>query len=113
MGIDVDEEIIFVTLRLPRGMREDVARVGLHGDFLQFTELRRSSLQHRRISHTFCRSVTQAGKTVQPKSDRCSAAILVVIPGRRAAASPESITTTGRMDSEPALSVHPGMIATC
>ncbi len=33
----------------------------------------------------------------------------MVIPGRREAASPESITTTGSMDSGPAPSAHPGM----
>ena len=46
VGVDVDEEIILVALRLPRGMREDVARVRLHGDFLQFAELRRRALEH-------------------------------------------------------------------
>ena len=46
MGVDVDQEIVLVALRLPRGMREDVARVGLHGDFLQFAELRRELLEH-------------------------------------------------------------------
>ena len=29
MGVDVDQEIILVAFRLPGGMREDVARVGL------------------------------------------------------------------------------------
>ena len=46
MGIDVDEEIVLVAFGLPRGMREDIARVGLHGDFLQFAELLRESLKH-------------------------------------------------------------------
>ena len=46
VGVDVDEEVVLVALRLPRGMREDVARVRLHGDFLQFAELRRGALEH-------------------------------------------------------------------
>ena len=56
VGVDVDEEIILVALGLPRGVREDVARVRLHGDFLQFAELRRGSLEHggaslKRLAH--------------------------------------------------------------
>ena len=47
MGVDVDEEVVLVAFGLPRGMREDVARVRLHRDFLQFAELRRNSLKHR------------------------------------------------------------------
>ena len=46
VGVDVDQEIVLVAFGLPRGMREDVARVRLHGDFLQFAELRRNSLEH-------------------------------------------------------------------
>ena len=46
VGVDVDQEIVLVAFRLPGGVREDVARVGLHGDFLQFAELRRDSLEH-------------------------------------------------------------------
>ena len=39
MRVDIDQEIVFVAFGLPRGMREDIARVRLHGDFLQFAEL--------------------------------------------------------------------------
>jgi hypothetical protein len=46
MGVDVDQEVIFVAFGLPRRMREDIARVRLHGDFLQFAELLRDSLEH-------------------------------------------------------------------
>jgi hypothetical protein len=46
VGVDIDQEVVFVALRLPRRMREDVARVGLHGDFLQFAELLRRALEH-------------------------------------------------------------------
>jgi hypothetical protein len=46
MGVDVDEEIILVMFGLPRRMREDIARVRLHGDFLQLAELLRDSLEH-------------------------------------------------------------------
>jgi hypothetical protein len=46
MRVDVDQEIVLQAFGLPGGMREDVARVGLHGDFLQFAELRRDSLEH-------------------------------------------------------------------
>ena len=47
MRVHVDQEIILVVFGLPRGMREDVARVRLHGDFGQFAELLRRSLEHR------------------------------------------------------------------
>ena len=50
MGVDVDEEIILVALGLPGRMRENVARVGLHGDFLQLAELRRRALEHGWLS---------------------------------------------------------------
>ena len=39
MRVDVDEEIIFVAFGLPRRVRENIARVRLHCDFLQFAEL--------------------------------------------------------------------------
>jgi hypothetical protein len=50
MGVDVDEEIILVALGLPGRMRENVARVRLHGDFLQLAELRRGALEHDWLS---------------------------------------------------------------
>ena len=46
VGVDVDEEIVLIALGLTGRMREDVARVRLHGDFLHFAELRRHSLEH-------------------------------------------------------------------
>src|SRR5262249_50881864 len=42
----VDEKITFVAFGLPRRVRENIARIRLHGDFLQFAELWRNSLQH-------------------------------------------------------------------
>ena len=46
VGVDVDQEVILVVFGLPRGMREDIARVRLHGDFLQLAELWWDSLEH-------------------------------------------------------------------
>ncbi len=46
VSVDIDQEVVLVALRLPRGMRENVARVGLHRDFVQFAELRRRALEH-------------------------------------------------------------------
>src|ERR1700747_539394 len=47
MRVHVDQELIFMTLGLSGGMLKDIARVRLHGDFLQFTELLRHPIQHR------------------------------------------------------------------
>src|SRR5262249_16717033 len=65
VGVDIDEEAIFVALCLPRGMREDIARIRVHGDFLQFLELRRSSLEHFASPDLVTGSVTQEREGVQ------------------------------------------------
>ena len=36
--VDIDQKIVFVTLRLPGGMGEDVAGVGLGRDLVEFTK---------------------------------------------------------------------------
>jgi hypothetical protein len=47
MRIHVDQEVVFMGFGLPRGMRKNIPRIGLHRNFLQFFELLRKSLEHR------------------------------------------------------------------
>ena len=47
VGVDVDEEIVFVLFRLLGGVGEDVARVGLDRDLVELTKLR-GSFEHWR-----------------------------------------------------------------
>ena len=47
MRIHVDQEVLFVSFGLPCGMRENIPRIGLHRNFLQFFKLLRKSLEHR------------------------------------------------------------------